>query len=244
MKKVLVIVIAALIVSLVAGMHVMAAVPKPSVPEFTIKYVDNSYDYYVPPTYSVDPYTGNNVTSVVGQNIHMENKSIEVMIKTQPFVPYIDLDGNNVSLYYNVRSKGHYGNNWNNYRSFVEGYPASNSDYTVLTFELGSDWLGSNSYNGKIGEIPDGSLIDFQIEALIGYYNESLVPIYPGHALSPMTAVFTFNGETSDWSNTQTITIPVASASPSASPTSTSTPTSSPSSSESPAITSSPFPIQ
>lgn len=35
---------------------VQASISKPSVPEFTVKYVDNSYD--VPPTYGIDQYTG------------------------------------------------------------------------------------------------------------------------------------------------------------------------------------------
>ena len=32
------------------------SIPKPSVPEFTLKYVDNSHN--VLPIYGVDPYTG------------------------------------------------------------------------------------------------------------------------------------------------------------------------------------------
>ena len=31
-------------------------IPKPSIPEFTLKFEDNSY--YVPPTYEINPYTG------------------------------------------------------------------------------------------------------------------------------------------------------------------------------------------
>ncbi len=33
-----------------------SSIPKPSIPEFTLKFLDNSYD--VPPTYGIDPYTG------------------------------------------------------------------------------------------------------------------------------------------------------------------------------------------
>ncbi len=31
-------------------------IPTPSIPEFTLKYIDYSYD--VPPTYKIDEYTG------------------------------------------------------------------------------------------------------------------------------------------------------------------------------------------
>jgi len=40
------------------------SIPKPSAPEFTVKYVDNSYD--LPPTYGIDEYTGQNVTKDQG----------------------------------------------------------------------------------------------------------------------------------------------------------------------------------
>jgi hypothetical protein len=36
--------------------NITHAQSKPSVPEFTVKLVDNSYD--VPPTQTTDPYTG------------------------------------------------------------------------------------------------------------------------------------------------------------------------------------------
>ena len=55
---------------------------KPSVPEFTVKLEDHSYDVLT--TYSIDPYTGENVTHA---GYHVENKTIEVTIKNQPFVP-------------------------------------------------------------------------------------------------------------------------------------------------------------
>ncbi|MCL2359969.1 hypothetical protein, partial [Candidatus Bathycorpusculum sp.] len=34
------------------------ALQKPAIPEFTLRFVDNSYD--VPPTFSKDPFTGKN----------------------------------------------------------------------------------------------------------------------------------------------------------------------------------------
>jgi len=82
--------------------------PKPSVPEFTLKYVDHSYD--VPPTYGIDPYTGKKVVTKEGH--HVENKSIEVTIKNQPLSPNNEANGFFTHLYYNFRYKGHYANDW------------------------------------------------------------------------------------------------------------------------------------
>ena len=84
------------------------SIPTPSVPEFTAKFVDASYD--VAPSSSLNPYTGQNV-SVDGH--HVENRTIELIIKNQPFTSYKQ-NGENISFYYNVREKAHYAQNWTN----------------------------------------------------------------------------------------------------------------------------------
>jgi len=76
----------------------------PTIPEFTLKYFDHSYD--VPPTYKIEPYTGKTVVDHAGY--HVDNRTIDVTIKNQAFTPSITADGNTTALYYNVRSKGHY----------------------------------------------------------------------------------------------------------------------------------------
>jgi hypothetical protein len=87
-----------------------ASITKPSVPQFTVKLVDSSYD--IPTTYLIDPYTGANVTH---PSHRVDNKTIELTIKNQPFVPYLVQEGNSnwtTSFYYNVRVKGHYKDDW------------------------------------------------------------------------------------------------------------------------------------
>ncbi|MCL5876513.1 MAG: hypothetical protein M1540_01715, partial [Candidatus Bathyarchaeota archaeon] len=69
-------------------------IPKPSIPEFTLKYVDLSYD--VPVTTSIDQYTGKTVTI---QGYHVENRTIQLTIKNQPFTSYIE-NGQNISFYF------------------------------------------------------------------------------------------------------------------------------------------------
>ena len=194
-------------------------IPAPSSPEFTVRYVDYSYD--VPPKYGIDQYTGNNVTVQAGY--HVDNRSIEFTIKNQQFTPYTDSNGNNIQLYYNFRYKGNYGDDWTYYpldsngRSvfhyggiFVEvtptAYVASNSDYSVL--ELSLNLLGS----GYGQTPPNGVEVNFEVQALIGYFSYD------------QYGYFNFSGKLSDWSTAQTITIGETS-SPSTSPTPSPSPT-------------------
>jgi len=158
---------------------------KPSVPEFTLKLVAHPYD--VPSTYEIDPYTGEKIITSYGYR--EENKSIEVTIKNQPFTSTLDASGNYTSLYYNVQFKGQYTDEWNNARAF---YNASNSEYTVISISL-------IPY-----QIPDGSPLDFQVRAFIGY---AVRKAYDSILPPEMMIYYEYIGQAGDWSNTQTITI-------------------------------------
>lgn len=178
---------------------------KPSVPEFTLRFEAQPYD--VPPTYGIDTYTRKNVTIEYGYRV--ANKSIVVTIKNQPFTPHEDWDGNNVRLMYNIRWKGHFGDEWN----YLAGKPdrndnthdylwASSSDYTVAAGSLSYD---QNSVASFIIVAPsDSGQVDFQVETLIG--RSTLIQ---AGVMIPLGAIsyFDFTGETSGWSGTQTITI-------------------------------------
>jgi hypothetical protein len=170
------------------------SIPKPSVPEFTLKYVDTSYDVPSSTTTTTDPYTGEQ-TVTTHPGYHVKNGTIEVTIKNQEFTPYPIDSQHTISLFYYVSYKGHYAEDWDYYPPSTYGreYSAifihqSTSDYTVVQFRAPSE-----------GEM------DFRVQAQIGYYNSSqeFYPV-PG---APIT-IYTFNGEVSGWSATQTITIP------------------------------------
>lgn len=182
------------------------SIPKPSVPEFTLKYADNSYD--VPPTYGIDQYTGKNVTTSNGYRV--DNRSIEFTIKNQHFTPYNDSDGRYIGLYYNFRLKGPYGAEWDycpiapNGRSTrryggmfgsADQLPeihlcASNSEYTVIAMSLSEL---------SIQDITDEGQVEIQVQALIGHLEPDDFML-AGHT-------YIFTGESSDWSATQTLTI-------------------------------------
>ena len=155
-----------------------ASTPTLAVPEFTVELV--AYPYDVPTTYSTNPYTGETITH---QSYHVENKSIEVRIRNQPFTTYHDADGHEVNLYYNVNIKGHFEESW----TWSERYSPSTSEYTVLN-------LPEN--------YPAEAQVDFEVDAILGYnYAYSL----EGHPLAIFTA---FEVVTVTYGNLQTISFP------------------------------------
>jgi hypothetical protein len=218
--------IMALLLSALAGtMHfgtvqAESSITKPSVPEFAVKLVDSSYD--VPTTYSIDPYTGENVAHA---GRHVESKSIEVRIKNQPFTPYeIQENENNwtINFYYNIRIKGHFTEDWSELYRASDGYPTqSDSQYTIISYALGENTdtiLGT-----KMIKFPAGAQVDFQVETMIGYVSRKYVGDY-----GIFSFPYVFTGETSGWSNTQTLTIPTSTPSPTDSPAPDQTPTPTP----------------
>lgn len=189
-----------------------SSLTKPSVPEFTVKFVYSSYNVT-----TTDPYTGVNATQ------QFDNNTIQVTIKNQPFG--YSSNGVTYRLYYNVRTKPRFEGNW------TERYPVidrpnspydwdnkswsyskylfdpnsqlqSNSDYTVISYAL-----GENGFYLFIG-LPSNAQLDFQVEAIVGHESQAwaiehpLAPEYGGY-YEPAIA-FDY---TSGWSNTQTITI-------------------------------------
>ena len=211
-----------------------SSILKPSVPEFTLRYIDLSYD--VPPTYGTDPYTGK--TIITQDGYHVDNRSLQFTIKNQPFVPYTDSNGTHIGLYYNFRIKGAYGTEWDYYPFAPNGWttrryggifwgnstesPAdlaqSNSEYTTITIQIPG-----------VYRVPAEAQLEVQAQALIGHM-EPTDYMMAGH-------VYVFTGESSDWSNTQSITI-------SESQTQTPSPSPSPTATSSPAQTSTPTPSE
>jgi hypothetical protein len=156
----------------------------PSAPDFTLQYVDHSYD--VPPTYKTDPYTGQSVINQAGY--HQDNRTIDVTIKNPSFTPSTLADGNITALFYNVQTKGHF-ENWTtntNYNHGISTVRYNPSGYTVISFYVGN-W-----------NISPGGQVDFQVQAIIGYEHNDPNQCFGYH-------FFTIGK--SDWSSTQTITI-------------------------------------
>jgi hypothetical protein len=123
--------------------------------------------------------------------------SLEVTIRNQPITACINGTSNDTSLYYMFRFKDHQNSqNWNYApiyyvlpSTYGTYFKASASDYTVVSFPLGSY---------PLMDIVSGQA-DVQVIALIG--NE--VPTnYENRT------VYGFNGVTGTWSNTVTVILP------------------------------------
>jgi hypothetical protein len=215
------------------------SIPKPSIPEFTVKFVNASYSVT-----TTNPYTGANETQQISNN------SIKITINNQFF------DNSNNQIYYNIRTKPHFAENWTevypiqNRTSSYNGdgtfsfalyiddsSPKLNSSYTTIAFPVvATEYYGESGYDiqryysGDIGQegeyfaflhgIPANAQIDFQVEALVGrnstywYVQHPLFPQYGGFN-EPAIAYDSNSG----WSNTQTIPIGEISASPTSTPT-------------------------
>jgi hypothetical protein len=141
-----------------------------------------------------DPYTGANVSQ------RLESSAIEITIKNQPFASYHDVvSDSDISLYYNIRTKGHFAADWNELYYASDYPPKANSEYTMLPY---------------IQNLPSGSQIDFQVQAIIGSWSR----VFTSNSNDPGSYQNNFEVEAkSDWSTTQTITIPDTA--PSAQPT-------------------------
>jgi hypothetical protein len=70
--------------AIIADTSAQTTITKPAIPEFTIKYSDYSYD--VSPVYGVDPNTDE--TIVTEQGYHVDNRTVQFIIKNLPFTPY------------------------------------------------------------------------------------------------------------------------------------------------------------
>jgi len=175
-----------LIVLLLASLFTLSVTPvnvqaasKPAVPQFTLKLIDKPW--VILPIQTTDPYTG---TPISKPGYQIEHKVIEITIKNQ----------NCPDVMYSVRVKGHFEEEWkitHGYNGAVAGF-VFQSDGKNAVAEL-------NTKQGLYETIyPDGAQVDIQVMALQGGYERRQVNGWVGEF---------FEGVTSDWSKTQTITV-------------------------------------
>lgn len=113
--------------------------------------------------------------------------TIEINITNQAFPSTVN--GTEAQLYYNIRTKNHIHDNWTEqYIISPSTLPSqSNSGFTQLV------------YNPNYST---GDSVDLQVEALLGYYE------YTTYPESPTLRLEHFTTQSSDWSPTQTFTMP------------------------------------
>ena len=155
-----------------------------SIPRFTMSLVAHPYD--VATTYGVDEYTGENVT--IEEGYHVRNESVVFTIENQPMS----------NVYFNIRSKGHFGDDWTERYHYEKASPGD--------LVPQSNTFGNTVISIPVGIPVNGAEIDFQVQAVAYHYVEFYVddhPWYPelgGH----YEERFTLSG-ISGWSRTQTM---------------------------------------
>jgi|WetSurMetagenome_2_1015567.scaffolds.fasta_scaffold00401_15 hypothetical protein len=162
-------------------------IPQPSVPEFTIKITDHSYD--IPPTYDIDQFTGQNITIQMGT--HYQWKTLDFTIINQQ-------DPSGYGLFYNIRYKGEYTTNWTELFHAGTYIAAQSEQYSIISFLLSGSYPSSIFGDVYRLIIPVRATVDFQVAALIGTTTRGSMQFGSGDM---------FNGESSNWSKTQTLTI-------------------------------------
>jgi hypothetical protein len=179
------------------------------VQDFTLRYVDHSYDVAPVPTSSTDPYTGMVLNWTIPGR-HVDGQTVEAVIKNPQG-----------AVFYNFRYKEHFADGWK-YMPFNpnDSLPYFLSDSYSVPFQASNSTYSELSLYFLAWEhVSAGGQIDVQVQALYGYFRA--VPYVHIAPIGP-TYDFYFNGSASEWSTTQTITIP---SSPSSSPPVLPTPT-------------------
>ncbi|MCW4000006.1 MAG: hypothetical protein NWE93_07190 [Candidatus Bathyarchaeota archaeon] len=207
------------------------SVPKPAVPQFTIKYVPASYS-----TTTTDPYTGQTTTT------QHPNRTIQITMTNQPTI------GSNHSIYYNIRVRPHFEGNWTElyplwklptarYDWDTETWTYSQYLYTQeMPLALQTPIQSSGQYTTvnlpldenpryPLSHLPDSAQLDFQVEALVGHAAQSwaiqhpLNPEYGGYYVDSVA----YDSD-SGWSGTKTINLADSSVTIQATPNHTSSP--------------------
>ncbi len=176
-------------------------IPQPATPTFTVQYNDDSYDIPKTVTTTIDPFNGKE-NQIESGGFHIDNRSISVTIKNQPFSPVTIQDGNVTSFQFVIRVKGYYSNEWQTLQSVSPSEPTilpDDNSYTTVRFSL--DPSGEYFFRG----IASGDKIDFQVQAKIGYGTFIPDPLRSGFYHEGRVEFTTLSE--SGWTATQTLTI-------------------------------------
>jgi len=122
---------------------------QPSVPQFSVNLIDTSYDQPSGFTTTYDPYTGEKTTTE-RPGYRVNRFDIEVTIKNQPFAPYINEKGYKINLYYQIKIKPHFSEDWADFDYYIK---SNSADTVVVLF---------NKY-------AVGSQLDIKVNAVAGY---------------------------------------------------------------------------
>jgi hypothetical protein len=197
------------------------SIPEPSAPKFSVYLVNDPYE--VPatsPTYTVDPYTGEQKQVTSGSASYtVDNVTLQLWVLNEQ-LSYSN-GTTSFQIYFDVRTKGHYEENWTDLGYSFEGlYTLESKDrrtyfgdyqalqtgykYTVLTF---SATTPAQYYSSAVA-YPANATVDFQVKVVIGH-QATLIRSRNVLVYSPYEDIGTALDAQSGWSETQSITINV-----------------------------------
>jgi hypothetical protein len=210
---------------MVESVSAVQSIPKPSPPKFTVYLVNDPYE--VPattPTVTIDPYTGEQKQVTPATSSYtVDNVTIQLWILNEQ--SSYSNGTTNFTPYFNVRTRGHFEENWTDLgyvrqkeympdskdtRPYIEGYKAAQTGqkYTVLTYSSTAPAQYYAEYYSKDVTYPPNATLDFQVKVAIAhqapvirYETYGIIYSFPvgdiGNALDTQ----------SEWSQTQSITI-------------------------------------
>ena len=159
----------------------------PPVPQFTLTFDNESYTV---------PATSTSPAQQVTKDF------IDVVIKnTGEYTYYAVVNESVVKLYYNIRAKDH-NSTWTNCTVSPNLAP-SNSNYTTVKFGLGSVNPDPGGFSIWIGNITNGNIVDFQVQAVLGFYTKLTQANPPCWRLGQFNLFHEVGA--SGWSSTQTM---------------------------------------
>ncbi|MDR0797591.1 MAG: hypothetical protein LBE70_02570 [Nitrososphaerota archaeon] len=155
--------------------------------------------------YSTDPYTGEK--QKISTDYTLSRGNISITIKNRSFTPYTDENGNHFNAYYIIWWKIPSDDDFVMWcsRSLYQ----SDSTYTSYTLSYGVEGILPISEEYRDG----GQVMDFRVQAVIGYFNQGIVYEGEGSAFSE----FSITIPNSDKADTSTPGISLTSSMPSAS---------------------------
>ncbi len=179
-KWLVLLLVSLLVTSSLTMVGLASAQSKPQVPTFSLTFTDNSYEM---------------------NSRHMRNGTIQIIIENQHFTPYKNSNNNTIKLFYHYQIKGHYDSKWIISPDMDQYIEASNTDKTIFEYRIDDLWEDDTS--GRVPNIPADGQLDFQVEAFVGY----AVTLCASIARRAEDYYTLYNGQTSGWTDTQTITV-------------------------------------
>ena len=152
------------------------SIPKPSVPEFSVTFVEHE----------------------VLANTNHSYIYVNVTINYEP-LKYTDDKARDYTIYYQIRTKNHFATDWLPYDGYGYGQGSSSDNNVARVATLfDSSWTPSNGC----------FQVDYQVKAVLA--NEGTFPDTWDPLLMQVKrgGAYMTVAESSDWSSTQTITIP------------------------------------